>query len=141
MKLKIITLLGIITAVFCGAFFSLQTNTVSGSVVQGGEYKATTTSTMGASKHQVIGLINTSPAIAQSSTTLQTLGSVIVASSSAASMTIWNATSTTDVSSTTIAVFKASVGEGTYTFDVALTRGLIIALPAGSNGAYTITYR
>ena len=108
-----------------------------GSVMPAGEYMATTTTGMKSSGHvsvvaDVSGNSNLLPS---------TLGSIIVASSSATSFTIWNATSTTDVSSTTVAVIKASVAEGTYTFDTELTRGLIVVKPAGFNGSYVVTYR
>ena len=70
-----------------------------------------------------------------------TLGQITVASTSAGTLKVWNATSTTDSASTTVALLKASVVEGTYVFDAFLTRGLIVELGAGFNGAYTITYR
>lgn len=69
------------------------------------------------------------------------LGSIVVASSSATTFKVWNATSTTDVASTSITNFVASPANGTYTYDVNLSRGIIVELPTGFNGAYTITYK
>lgn len=69
------------------------------------------------------------------------LGSIIVASSSATRIDIWNATSTTDVASTSLAHIVASPANGTYTFDSIAPRGLIVDMPTGFNGAYYITYR
>lgn len=70
-----------------------------------------------------------------------TLGSIIVASSSATILDIWNATSTTDSASSSIAHVVASPANGTYTFDVVVDRGIIVDMPTGFNGAYTITWR
>lgn len=88
-----------------------------------------------------------------------TLGSIVVSSTSASTFTVWDATSTattsyqtatlrpdlTEASSTTygrpVAVFKASVGENTYTFDATLYKGLVLEVPTGFTGSYTITYR
>lgn len=103
--------------------------TALGSVMPGGEMVATTTVGMG-SVHNVV-----------AGNRVAVIGSVIVASSSATSFTIWNATSTTDTASTTIATLKASVAEGTYTFDSELPRGLVVQTPSGFNGNYTITFR
>jgi hypothetical protein len=104
-----------------------------GSVMQGGEYNATTTISTSAGTHWVARSVTSGSSC--------TLGSIIVASSSATTFTIWNATSTTDVSSTTITTLKASVGEGTYTYDIVCSRGLVIETPASFDGSYTVTYR
>lgn len=69
------------------------------------------------------------------------VGSVVVASTSATTLTLWNATSTTDTASSTITTLKASVGEGTYTLNSSAPRGLIIELPTGFNGDYVVTWR
>jgi len=70
-----------------------------------------------------------------------TFGSVVVASSSATTLTLWNATSTTDSASTTIATLKAAISEGTFTFDTVCDRGLVVETPTGFNGVYVVTYR
>jgi len=69
------------------------------------------------------------------------LGSVVIASSSAATLKLKNAASTTDIASTTIATIVAAADEGTYTFDVAVNRGLIIESSSGFNGDFVITYQ
>jgi len=100
-----------------------------GSVSVSNEYHATTTDSTSVNTHSQI------------KSTAATLGSIVVASSSATTLTIWNATSTTDIASTTITKLVASIGEGTYTFDVEALRGLIIATPVDFNGSYVITWR
>ena len=105
----------------------------SGSVVGGNEYNSTTTRATSAGTHWL--------AKSTSNTSYCAIGSLIVASSSATTLVLWDATSTTDVSSTTIATFKAAIGEGTYTFDTTCKRGLIIETPAGFNGEYIVTWR
>ncbi len=58
-----------------------------------------------------------------------------------ATMTFKNATSTTDVSSTTIATVGYNTGTGTYTFNAAAPRGLIVEVGVGVSGGYTFTYQ
>lgn len=99
-----------------------------GSIETGEEYNATTTAAM-ATGFSVL------------KTSSGQLGSVIVASSSAATFTIWNATSTTDIASTSPVRFVASPANGTYTFDASFTRGIIVEVPTGSNGSYTVTWK
>lgn len=98
-----------------------------GSVVIGNEYQSTTTIGMSGKN-----LIFTGSGV---------LGSIIISSSSAATLTVNDATSTIDAASTTKAFFISSPANGTYTFDLVLTRGLSLDLGSGFNGAYTITYR
>lgn len=100
-----------------------------GSIYPGGEYNATTTVGMGSVQNLILG------------NRVVGFGSIIVASSSATTFKVWNATSTTDTASTTLFTLKASIAEGTYTFDTELTRGLIVETPTGFNGNYVITYR
>lgn len=104
-----------------------------GSVVVGGEYQATTTLNMGTNKHQLIQSAYQSSSV--------TLGSIIIASSSATTIKIWNATSTTDTASTTLGTIKAAAGEQTLTFDAIMTRGLVLEIPTGFNGNFIITHR
>lgn len=70
-----------------------------------------------------------------------TLGSVIIGGVSAADLIIYDATSTTDISSSTAGWIVAAATTGTYTFDVALSRGLILDFAAGHEGEYTITWK
>ena len=102
-----------------------------GSIETGQEYTATTTDSGEAGRHLV----------ARSSGAACALGSVTVASSSGTTFEVWNATSTTDIASTSLLRLKASVAEGTYTLGAACPRGLIIAAPTGFNGSYVTTYR
>ena len=117
-----------------GMQFSARDGGVLGSVAVSNEYFATTTDSTSVGTHSLI----------RGSVT--TLGSVVVASSSASALTvnavkIWNATSTTDSASTTITTIRPATAEGTYTFDVVAPRGLIIQTPTGFNGSYVITWR
>lgn len=113
-----------------GSWDKVQTVGQFGSVQQGGEYTASSTRTDIKSGFYTLISAN-----------MGTLGSVIIASSSGATIELWNATSTTDVASTSIVKFKASVAEGTYTFDLNFDRGLILRVPAGSSGDFVTTYR
>jgi len=103
-------------------------NVKIGSVTQGNDYKYASSTTDTGMKR----LVANKPA---------TLGSVIVASTTNATFTIWNATSTTDTASNTVASFPALVGAGTYTFDITVPRGLIIKPGVGFLGQYIVTYR
>ena len=104
-----------------------------GGVVQGSEYNSTTTIAASAGIHWLAKGI--------SGGGICTLGSIVVASSSDTSFTLWNATSTTDSASTTITTLVADVAEGTYIYDITCSRGLIIAAPTDFDGSYTTTYR
>lgn len=105
-----------------------------GSVVQSGEYQATTTySKLG------VPLFNDRQTII--SNTSGVLGSVVITGAVAGPMRFMNATSTTDVSSTTIAVFPNSTAAGTYTFDLIAPRGLILESTSGLLPTTTITFR
>lgn len=99
-----------------------------GSVVRGSEYQATTTTAI-PNGHR---FVKTGDSI---------LGSIIIASSSAGTLKVWNATSTTDTASTTAITFIASPTVGTYTYDMVMTRGIVLELGAGSNGSYNVTFR
>jgi len=61
------------------------------------------------------------------------LGSVVITSSSSplVDLVLWNATSTTDVASTSFLTIKAPLAQGTYTFDVQLNRGLVVNMGTG----------
>jgi len=113
-----------------------------GSVIVSGEYHATTTAKMSgvlAKAAEFNQLIKT----AEYSSV--TLGSVVVASTTAHAMNIYNATSTAAVDdgalSTFITRLSSSTPRGTYTYDIALDEGLVVQLQAGYTGDYVITYR
>jgi len=142
MKTKILIVCAMLVAVFMGGYLAIKSNQALGSVAVGGEYHSTSTLNMGSSTHKVIGLRDPSHALAQSSTSLSTLGNVIISSPSTVAFKLWDATSTTDGASTTIVGFGAAPAVGiTHIFDVALKRGLIIELPTGFDGETVVTYR
>jgi len=132
---KIILTVGILLYVgLIGAILFIKTGTVNsfGSVQRANEYQATTTTALGFAGRQVTLISNTQGAF----------GSVIVASSSpAGTISFKDATSTTDVASTTLASFPITPTAGTYTFDAVVLRGLIVETQTGFAGNYTITYR
>ncbi len=133
---KILLTLTTTVVIFCA--FMLWMNNIQqtyGSVSLANEYKSTTTATMNGS----------GATTARTQISIQSgesvLGSVVVSSTTNATFKIWNATSTTDIASTTALTFSASPANGTYTYDVSLTRGLILEFPSGFLGSYTITFR
>ncbi|MFA6314972.1 MAG: hypothetical protein WC648_01200 [Candidatus Paceibacterota bacterium] len=99
-------------------------------VTIGNEYQSTSTDSTWAGLKKAV-VTNTSGV----------LGSVIVTGTSATVFEIKDATSTTDVSSTTLATFAASPGTGTYVFDTIFTRGLSINALGSFAGKYTVTFR
>ena len=69
------------------------------------------------------------------------LGSVVITSSTP-TFTLYDWDGTTSTVSTTLAVFKPGIAEGTYTYDVALVKGgLYYYLPATNTGSFAITWR
>lgn len=129
----ILLFIGVIIGVTASIYYFSNATNAGASVVTGSEYISTTTDSTYAGSHRVLRTTVNAPSC--------TIGSVIVASSSATAFTVWNATSTTDVASTTLATFKASVAEGTYTFDSACSRGIAVSFPAGFNGSVVFTHR
>lgn len=70
------------------------------------------------------------------------VGSVVIGVTSATTFELRNATSTTDVSSTTILSMAASPVIGSsMILDVAFDRGLAIVFPPSFTGRYTVTYK
>jgi len=116
----------IVAVIYLTGVNSRVEESVIGSVGQTGEYQATSTSWTSTRVIQVAPV---------------TLGSIIITTTDASIVRIMDATSTTDIASTTVAQFQASAGLGTYTFDVALKRGLGIDTVTGFAGKYTATYR
>jgi hypothetical protein len=101
--------------------FVLSQRPALGSTPIGGEYKATTTdATWSIATSQCRpGLVNN-----------RTLGSVVITKTSNAVINIYDATTTgphSNHATTTIASFPG-VTAGTYTFDVALSRGLCVTV-------------
>lgn len=69
------------------------------------------------------------------------LGSVVIVNASAGTFKIYNATSTTDVASSTFVIFPANAAAGTYTFDAVLGRGIVWQPSATYNGDLVITWK
>lgn len=72
------------------------------------------------------------------------LGSIVVASTSAASMDVYNATSSGGFANgdyALVARFPTTTPQGTYTFDTELNYGLFVRLQAEFSGDYIFTYR
>lgn len=110
--------------------------TTLGSVNVSDAYLSTTTDS---------GWANTPRMIASSTNgipDIQMLGSIIIGTTHASIVEIKDATSTTDVASTTIAIIAASPAIGsTLTFDTRILRGLMVNTATGFTGRYTITYK
>lgn len=74
-----------------------------------------------------------------------TLGSVIVASTTGEWMDIYDATSSAAITDGTypslITRLPTSTPQGTYTYDAALTYGLVLRMYKGFAGDYVVTYR
>lgn len=127
-------IIGAIVLVLVILLFTGNAGVRVGSVSEGSAYNSTSTlSTWSSTQRQL-------------KTYGGVLGSVIISSSTpslptTATMRFMNATSTTDVSSTTIANFGYQTSAGTYTFDAAFSRGLIVETGAGFDGSYVITSR
>lgn len=119
-----------IIAVLLAIVAALGGGAVLGGSTAGNEYTATSTAASFAGTHR------------QLKVGAGSLGVVTISSTSAHALTLWNATSTTDSASTTIATFKASVAEGTYQFDTAsFSRGLVVSAEAGYQGSAVVGWR
>jgi hypothetical protein len=134
-KVIITTVLGVGLVLAATAFWLslFQANNVRGSVVEGSEYTATTTSSNHAGADILIKSTTDAPRCI--------LGSVVIASTTDVSVRYMNATSTTDVSSTTLAFFPANAAAGTYTVDSSCSRGIVIEPATGYDGFFITTYR
>lgn len=75
------------------------------------------------------------------------LGSIIIGSSTpgtvgGSAVRIYdNALATSTGTSTLIGVIRPGTAEQTITFDVNVVRGIVLDIPVGFNGVYTVTYR
>lgn len=72
------------------------------------------------------------------------LGSVVITNDTAGSYTLYDATTTTNgaiYGTTTLANVYANLSEGTYTFDVAFSRGLIVEFQSPNVASSTITFK
>lgn len=122
-----------VIALFVGVAIYSQTHVADASVTFGNDYKSVEITSANASTSPLI--IATSPG---------SFGSIIVASSSSATQYFRvydNAQSTSSATSTRLVSMTAVDTPGTYTFDIAPKRGLVLDVPVGFNGDYVITYR
>lgn len=135
---KIIGTLVIFALIVIGGVSLIGKKEVStfGSVNVSDAYLATTTESSWANiPHMIASSTNGIPNI-------QMVGSIIIGTTHASIVEIKDATSSTDVSSTTIAILAASPANGsTLTLDARILRGLMINTPTGFAGRYTITYK
>lgn len=102
-----------------------------GSVQRGSEYTSTST-------------VNGQAAFRSKLTTsTSALGSVVISSSSAAAMWVynWDGVGVMTASGTLIAYFPVNATAGTYTFDIITNEGIYVSTTASFTGNYTITYR
>lgn len=130
---KKIAIVLLVLSIFIGGFIvSNNTNKVEASVNigQGYQYKVASTSSASA----------TVPYVIKGGSGI--LGSIIVGTTGGQAIRIYdNALATSTATSTLIGTIKASVAEQTFTFDVNVVRGIVLDVPAGFNGVYTVTYR
>lgn len=130
-----------ILAVAFGLGFYFSGEKPLGSVMRGGEMHATSTANMSGTTYKAAEFNQLIQTAEYSSVTL---GSIIIASTTANSMSIYNATSTDAIvngDGTLITTMVSSTPQGTYTFDIALDEGLVVQLQAGFGGGYIITHR
>lgn len=117
----------IVLAFFYSQNQAKQTENPLGSVSYGSSYAWTATSSVGTMQ-----IIENNPVV---------LGSVVISTDSAGTFIVKNATSTTDADAVTVASFEATQAEGTYTYDIYMSRGLQIVGGASADGLITVTYR
>ena len=136
MKKTILFIISLVLIVIIVVFVSdsgMDTGFV-GSIQDGQEYYSTSTYT-------ALGVPLLANIAVLKSNSSGILGSVVITGPVAGSMRLFNATSSTDVSSTTIGVIPASAVANTYTFDVSFGRGLILETTTGLQPTSTITWR
>jgi len=69
------------------------------------------------------------------------LGNVTILTTSAHTLKLYDGSSSATTSATLIGAFPASAVVGTYTFDVAFTKGLIVETQSGYAGSAVIGYK
>lgn len=120
-----------------GVFLSNNTPVAEGSVSIGSGYTYKVASSSNASA--------TVPYVIRGGSGI--LGSIIIGSSTPAlvggtPVRIYdNALGTSTATSTLIGSIRPGVTEQTITFDVNVLRGIVLDIPVGFNGVYTVTYR
>jgi len=135
LKQKIVAVLLAIVALFGGGY----TATKVGSVSEGSAYTSTTT-------YNGAGAINLTKDVVLKSYG-GTFGSFVITGAVAGSIIFYDA-NTKDASTTalgassTLAIFPASTAAGTYTFDTAFSRGLLVSFSSATAiPTSTITFR
>lgn len=129
--LKVIGSLVVILFISFGLFqVGDKTQTSLSGVTVGNEYHSTTTSSTWTVGRMVESCTNS-------------LGSVIITKATAGSnLELRDATSTTDIASTSIVTISSTATSGAYPFDVALLRnGLAVLVTSGNVSSTTITCR
>lgn len=69
------------------------------------------------------------------------LGQIIVASSSAQAVSIYDNDTATTTGATLITTLDASFAEGSYEFDLVVVEGIVLSFPAGYDGNLVVTHR
>lgn len=123
----IVLTLGLIAV---GLYFGSQAGVVQGSTLMGNDYIATSTRTVSGTS-MVDGMVKT---------TAGSLGSVVITGAEAGSITLYNATSSTDIEKELLTTIPLSAAAGTYVFDISFPNGLYVDLN-GTVPTSTITYR
>lgn len=135
---KIVTAsLGVIFVLFGLVYVNGRNQTTLGSINDGQAYNSTSTDVIWTpAKNNVVGgaVLKNSPG---------TLGSIVITTATAGTLTLYDATSTnTNAATTTLAKMGASVAAGTYTFDAVFYKGLVAEFTAAVGAASsTITWR
>ena len=126
---KIAIFISVLVLAVSGMIFIGSNKNSVGSVVDAGTYSFVNLTSTNAS--------STAPTLVRSG--VGTLGSVVVATTHATIVRVYDGTATS--TGTLIASFPASATVGTYTFDIGVKQGIAIDIPAGFAGNYTVTYR
>jgi hypothetical protein len=136
--MKTLTHIGITLAVAIvlaiGFYFISQSQVAVGSVTQGNEYNATTTTSADVGTSSVKSMAGS-------------ISSIIIASTSPTTVDpirIFDTASTTLATSSLTAILEIPTAGTTgtsYVYDVAFGKGILIDIPLDFNGHYTITYR
>ncbi len=143
--LPAILIVGIfVIAISMPVFFiakEIYQNQPLGSVEVTNEYQATSTALMTGT---LIKATEYNHLVKASTYGSATLGSIVIASTTAHAMNIYNATSTDAIvngDGTFITRLSSSTPRGTYTYDIEMNAGIVVQLQAGYAGDYVVTYR
>jgi hypothetical protein len=133
-KINVVSLVVLAVLLVVGVYTLTGSNKAESYVGIGEENFSTTTANMGVGMTQVF----VGPGV---------LTAIVVGSSSAKTITVWDAATSTSASttdplnaSTSPISLGTSPANGTYLYKVTLSKGLVIQLPTGFSGSYTFTY-